>query len=176
MLDVNCPWSLREALDMTERLRPFHLRWLEEPVWPPENCAGLAQVRAKGGIPIASGENAATLLQFQQLFDANAVDFVQPSPTKMGGISELRKVYALAAAHNVTVMPHSFYDGPGLLAALHVIAALGQRSLVEWRYFDLEARLYADAGVPRNGSIAVPQGPGLGLDPDPEVIRRYRAN
>lgn len=176
MLDVNCPWSLREALDMTERLRPFHLRWLEEPVWPPENCAGLAQVRAKGGIPIASGENAATLLQFQQLFDANAVDFVQPSPTKMGGISELRKVYALAAVHNVTVMPHSFYDGPGLLAALHVIAALGQRSLVEWRYFDLEARLYADAGVPRNGSIAVPQGPGLGLDPDPEVIRRYRAN
>jgi L-alanine-DL-glutamate epimerase-like enolase superfamily enzyme len=176
MLDVNCPWSLREALDMTEQLRPFHLRWLEEPVWPPENCAGLAQVRAKGGIPIASGENAATLLQFQQLFDANAVDFVQPSPTKMGGISELRKVYALAAVHNVTVMPHSFYDGPGLLAALHVIAALGQRSLVEWRYFDLEARLYADAGVPKNGSIAVPQGPGLGLDPDPEVIRRYRAN
>jgi L-alanine-DL-glutamate epimerase-like enolase superfamily enzyme len=102
------------------------------------------------------------------------VDFAQPSPIKMGGISELRRVFALAAAYNVTVVPHSFYDGPGLLAALHVIAALGQGSLVEWRYFDLEARLYADAAVPRDGSIAVPSGPGLGMDPDPDVIQRYR--
>jgi L-alanine-DL-glutamate epimerase-like enolase superfamily enzyme len=174
MLDVNCPWSLREALDMAEKLRPFHLRWLEEPVWPPEDYAALAQMRARGGIPIAAGENAATLQQYRQMFEAGAVDFAQPSPIKMGGISELRKVFALAAAHNVTVVPHSFYDGPGLLAALHVNAALGQGSLVEWRYFDLEARLYGDAAVPREGSIAVPLGPGLGLDPDPEVIRRYR--
>jgi len=174
MLDVNCPWSLRQALDMAERLRPFNLRWLEEPVWPPENYAGLAEVRAKGGIPIAAGENAATLLQFQHLLDVHAVDFVQPSPTKMGGVSELRKVYALAAAHNVTVMPHTFYDGPGLLAGVHVNAALGQGSLVEWRYFDLEACLYADAVLPKEGSLAVPQGPGLGVEPDPEVIRRYR--
>ncbi len=176
MLDVNCPWSLREALDMAPRLQPFNLRWLEEPVWPPENFAGLAQVRARGGIPVASGENGASLQHYQQMFDTGAVDFVQPSPIKMGGVSELRKVYALAAANNVTVMPHSFYDGPGLLAAVHVIAALGQGSLVEWRFFDLEARLYGAAGVPKDGSIEVPQGPGLGCDPDPEVIRRYSAS
>jgi L-alanine-DL-glutamate epimerase-like enolase superfamily enzyme len=173
MLDVNCPWSLREALEMAERLQPFRLRWLEEPVWPPENYAGLAQVRLAGGIPIAAGENAATLLQYQQMFEAGAVDFVQPSPTKMGGVSELRKVFALAAAHNVTVMPHTFYDGPGLLAGVHANAALGQGSLVEWRYFDLEARLYGDALLPKDGSIAVPQGPGLGVEPDADVIRRY---
>jgi L-alanine-DL-glutamate epimerase-like enolase superfamily enzyme len=176
MLDVNCPWSLREALDMAEKLRPLRLRWLEEPVWPPENYAGLAQVRAKGGIPIAAGENAATLLQFQRMVEAGAVDFVQPSPIKMGGVSELRKVFALASAHNVTVMPHTFYDGPGLLAGVHAAAALGPGSLVEWRFFDLAARLYGDAVVPKNGSIAVPQGPGLGFDPDPEIIRRYRTD
>jgi L-alanine-DL-glutamate epimerase-like enolase superfamily enzyme len=174
MLDVNCPWSVSEALDMAAKLRPLNLRWLEEPVWPPEDYAGLAQVRAAGGIPIAAGENATTLLQFQHLFEAGAVDFVQPSPAKMGGISELQKVFALAAAHNVTVMPHTFYDGPAFLAGLHVNAALGRGSLVEWRYFDLETRLYGDAAVPEDGSVAVPQGPGLGLDPDPEVIRRYR--
>ena len=95
---------------------------------------------------------------------------------QMGGISELRKVFALAAANNVTVMPHSFYDGPGLLAALHVNAALGVGSLVEWRFFDLEARLYGNEGVPKNGSITVPMGPGLGFDPDPEVIERYRVS
>jgi len=110
------------------------------------------------------------------VFEAQAVDFAQPSPTKMGGISELRKVFALAGANNVTVMPHSFYDGPGLLAALHVNAAFGVGSLVEWRFFDLEARLYGNEGVPKNGSIAVPTAPGLGFDPDPEVIERYRVS
>jgi len=174
MLDVNCPWTLREALDMAEKLRPLNLRWLEEPVWPPEDHTALAQVRAHGGIPIAAGENAATVAQFKHLFDARAVDFVQPSPAKMGGVSELRKVFTLASACNVTVMPHSFYDGPAFLAGVHVNAALGRGSMVEWRYFDLEARLYGDRAIPRNGAITVPESPGLGFDPDPEVLRRYR--
>ena len=181
MLDVNCPWTLREALDMAEKLKPLNLRWLEEPVWPPEDHTALAHVRVHGGIPVAAGENATTVAQFKHLFDAGAVDFVQPSPAKMGGISELRKVFTLAAAYNITVMPHSFYDGPAFLAGVHVNAAFGHAtgggigSMVEWRYFDLEARLYGNEAIPRNGKIAVPQSPGLGFDPDPEVIRRYQA-
>jgi L-alanine-DL-glutamate epimerase-like enolase superfamily enzyme len=125
MLDVNCPWSVREALDMTKKLRPFNLRWLEEPVWPPENYSGLARVRQEGGIPIAAGENASTLMNFQHLLEAEAVDFIQPSPAKMGGLTELSKVFAMANAHNTTVRIHTFYDGPGLLAAVHANAALG---------------------------------------------------
>jgi L-alanine-DL-glutamate epimerase-like enolase superfamily enzyme len=174
-LDVNCPWTVREALDMAEQLRPFNLRWIEEPVWPPENYAGLATVRKQSGIPVAAGENASTLMDFQHLLEAGSVDFVQPSPAKMGGITELQKVYALANAHNVTVMVHTFYDGPGLLAGVHASAALGgPKSLIEWRYFDLEAQLYGDAIIPRNGRIEVPQGPGLGIEPDEDVIRDYR--
>ena len=175
MLDVNCPWSTREALDMTNRLRPFNLRWLEEPVWPPENYAGLAQVRRDGGIPLAAGENASTMMDFQHLLEARAVDFIQPSPAKMGGFTELIKVFAIAAANNTTVMVHSFYDGPGLLASVHASAALGgSEAMVEWRYFDLEAQLYGDAIVPKNGAIAVPQGAGLGLEPSADVVREYR--
>jgi L-alanine-DL-glutamate epimerase-like enolase superfamily enzyme len=174
-LDVNCPWTVREALDMAEKLRPFNLRWLEEPVWPPENYAGLATVRKQGRIPVAAGENASTLMDFQHLLEAGAVDFIQPSPAKMGGITELQKVYALANAHNVTVMVHTFYDGPGLLASVHASAALGgAKSIVEWRYFDLEAQLYGDAIIPKEGRIQVPQGPGLGIEPNPDVIRDYR--
>ena len=176
MLDVNCPWSVQEALEMADKLRPFDLRWLEEPVWPPEDYRALAQVRAKGGIAVAAGENATTLTQFEQLLEASSVDYLQPSPAKMGGVSELCKVFALAALHNVAVAPHSFYDGPAFLGGLHVNAAMGRNSLVEWRFFDLESRLYGDAAVPKGGSIAVPQNPGLGFDPDAEVIRRYRAN
>jgi L-alanine-DL-glutamate epimerase-like enolase superfamily enzyme len=104
---------------------------------------------------------------------SDAVDYVQPSPIKMGGISELRKVFQLDPGGKVTVMPHTFYDGPGLLAGVHAIAALSKHPMVEWRYFDLEQRLYGDAGTPQAGSIAVPQGPGLGMDPDLDVIQRY---
>jgi L-alanine-DL-glutamate epimerase-like enolase superfamily enzyme len=175
MLDVNCPWSVREALDMTSKLRPFNLRWLEEPVWPPENYSGLARVRQAGGIPIAAGENASTLMDFQHLLEAKAVDFVQPSPAKMGGITELRKIFTMASANNTTVKVHCFYDGPGLLAAVHASAALGGREAwVEWRYFDLEAQLYGDAIIPKKGAMAVPQSPGLGLEPSADVIRKYR--
>ena len=173
-LDVNCPWTLLEARMRTEELRELRLKWLEEPLWPPENYDGLAQLRRACGIPIAAGENSSTLMDFERLLAAEAVDFVQPSVAKMGGITELVKIFPIAAVRNVTVMPHCFYDGPGLLAAIHVTAALGTAdAMIEWRYFDLEAQLYGDLLTPVDGRISVPQRPGLGLDPDPNVIREY---
>ena len=174
MLDVNCAWTLREARAMARELEEFGLTWLEEPLWPPENYAGLAELRRTCQIPIAAGENVSTLMDFERLLAVGAVDFVQPSPAKMGGVSEFCKVFPLAAIHNVTVMPHTFYDGPGLLAAIHATAARGTAdAMIEWRYFDLEAHLYGSALAPEHGRVAVPQGPGLGLEPDRDVIREY---
>jgi L-alanine-DL-glutamate epimerase-like enolase superfamily enzyme len=174
-LDVNCPWTLSEARQIAEELKAIDLKWLEEPLWPPENFDGLAELRRTSGIPIAAGENVYTLMDFERLLAAKAVDFVQPSPGKMGGISELRKIFPLAAVHNIPVMPHSFYDGPGLLAAIHGTAALGTAdSMVEWRWFDLEATIYGEALRLKGGRISVPRGPGLGIDPDPDVIGAYR--
>jgi L-alanine-DL-glutamate epimerase-like enolase superfamily enzyme len=130
-------------------------------------------MRRECGIPIAAGENAATLHQFGDLLRAGAVDILQPSPAKSGGISTLRQVFALAAFHNARVVPHTFYDGPGLLAALHCSAVFQREPLVEWRYFDLEAPLYGERCRPVNGNITVPDGPGLGADPDPGVLKDY---
>ena len=170
-LDVNCPWTLTEARGKAEQLKEIRLKWLEEPIWPPENYDALAELRKVCGIPIAAGENSSTLMDFERLLRVEAVDFVQPSVAKMGGITELLKVFPIAAVRNVTLMPHCFYDGPGLLAAIHVIAALGSAdAMVEWRYFDLEAQLYGLVS-PKNGKIKVPEGPGLGFDPDPKIIR-----
>lgn len=175
MVDVNCAWTVNQARALAPELREFGLKWLEEPVWPPENYDGLAELRRTEGIPLASGENVGTLMEFDRLLRAGAVDFVQPSPVKMGGVTELCKVFPIAAVHNVDVMPHSFYDGPGLLAAIQVIAALGtDDAMIEWRYFDLEAQIYGSALGPERGRVKVPRGPGLGLDPDPDVIRTYR--
>ncbi len=174
MVDVNCAWTLTEARGRAEELKEFRLKWLEEPLWPPENYDGLGQLRKTCGIAIAAGENVSTLMDFERLMAAGAVDFVQPSPAKMGGISELCKVFPIAAVRNVTVMTHTFYDGPGLLAAIHVMAALGTAdAFIEWRCFDLEAQLYGEALTPARGRISVPQSPGLGIEPDPEVIRAY---
>jgi L-alanine-DL-glutamate epimerase-like enolase superfamily enzyme len=174
-LDVNCAWTLNQARAIADDLKAVDLKWLEEPLWPPENFGGLAELRRTTGIPIAAGENVYTLMDFERLLAAKAVDFVQPSPAKMGGISELRKIFPLASVYNIPVMPHSFYDGPGLLAAIHVAAALGPPdSMIEWRCFDLEGTIYGGALSPKAGRISVPQGPGLGIDPDPDVIRAYR--
>jgi L-alanine-DL-glutamate epimerase-like enolase superfamily enzyme len=173
MLDTNCPWTRQEAVQMAQSLRSLDLYWLEEPCWPPEDFAALADVRAAGRIPIAAGENIASATGFLQMFQAGAVDFAQPSPAKLGGISETRKVFALAEAYSVRLAPHTPYFGPGLLAGLQLNAAHTNDMLVEWFYMDLEATLYGEAILPRNGRIAIPRGPGLGYDPDPAVIAEY---
>jgi D-galactarolactone cycloisomerase len=175
MVDTNCPWTPLQAIEVARQLEDCELYWLEEPVWPPENYDGLADVRSNGGVPIAAGENCPGVLDFKRMFAAEAVDVAQPSVTKVGGITEMRKVISLADTYNVEVHPHSPYFGPGLLATLHLVASTPGDMLVEHMYFDLHANLYGSAVTPFNGSIAVPQGPGLGFDPDEKVIEKYRA-
>jgi D-galactarolactone cycloisomerase len=175
MVDTNCPWSLAEAVEMARRLAPYDLFWLEEPIWPPEDFSALARLRRSAPMPLAAGENAASTLQFAQMFRAGAVDVAQPSVTKIGGITELRKVATLAEAANLRLVPHSPYFGPGLLATLHVAAAAAQEMLIERLYVDLEAPLFGDLVTATDGLMAVPEGPGLGCDPDPAVIARHRA-
>jgi D-galactarolactone cycloisomerase len=174
MLDTNCPWTVAQALTMARRLAPLGLHWLEEPVWPPENLAGLAEVRARGGIPTAAGENYGTAWEFRRAFEAGALTYAQPSVTKIGGVSELRRVATLADAFGVEVVPHSAYFGPGLLASIHCIAAMPRETLVERFYCDFDVNPLGDAIHPRQGRIAVPTGPGLGVDPDPQLLARLR--
>lgn len=174
MLDVNCEWSVADAMAVGKRLAPLGLEWFEEPVFPPEDGAGLRAVGEACGVPIAAGENCCFATQFAALFDARAVQVAQPSVTKVGGITEFRRVASLAAERRVRLAPHSPYFGPGALATLHLIATLAEEARFEYFYLWADASLYGDALAPRNGELRVPQGPGLGSDPDPEVIRRYR--
>ena len=173
IVDPQHAWPFPVASANTRAFAELNLKWLEEPLSPPEDYEGLARLRSAGRVPLAAGENVPTLRDFGRLMDTGAVDFIQPSPARIG-VAEASRVFPLAAAHDVTVMPHSFYQGPGLLAAIHLTAALGTPgSMIEWRYTDLVTHIYGDAVRPRNGRIQVPQGPGLGVDPDPEVIQAF---
>ncbi|MDH4324414.1 MAG: mandelate racemase/muconate lactonizing enzyme family protein, partial [Betaproteobacteria bacterium] len=176
LLDVNCEWSVQDAIAVGKRLAPLGLGWFEEPVFPPEDGAGLRAVGEACGMPIAAGENCCFTSQFAALFDARAVQIAQPSVTKVGGITEFRRVAALAAERKVRLAPHSPYFGPGALATLHLIAALAPAERFEYFYLSADAALYGEALAPRQGELAVPQAPGLGADPDADVIRRYRAD
>lgn len=172
MLDVNCAWTPPVARGKAAAMAGEGLLWLEEPVWPPEDTAGLASLR-RYGIPLSAGENTAGLFGFRALIEAGAIDVAQPSVTKVGGVGEMKRVIALAQAHGVEVVPHSPYFGPGFVATLHLAAALIERPMIEVLWLDMEANPFDPWVRAEGGKVAVPSAPGLGCDPDPAVLARY---
>ncbi len=173
MVDTNCPWTPEQARLMAVQLREFDLHWLEEPIFPPEDFVSLARLGRESGISIAAGENACTAFEFRQMFEAGAVQYAQPSVTKVGGITEMRKIAALAEAAGVALMPHSPYFGPGFLATVQFAAAQPVACLLERFFCDLEASLYGNLIDTVSGEFIVPEGPGLGCEPDPDVLKEY---
>jgi L-alanine-DL-glutamate epimerase-like enolase superfamily enzyme len=176
MLDTNCPWSVEEALRYDRELADLNLFWLEEPIWPPENYTGLAAVRRTGRHRIAAGENAGSMHDFKAMIDAGAIDIAQPDVAKTGGVTELMKIAALCEAHGVEFVPHCALFGPGQIATIHITAAHRRVPLFERLFCDFEAELYGEHGVPKDGILTVPKDPGLGREPDPAVIERYRVS
>lgn len=173
-LDVNCAWSVPDAIETSKRLADLGVRWLEEPTWPPENFSALAEVNRRGSVPVAAGENISTATQFATMFDQGSVAFAQPSVAKVG-IGAMREVAALAAAHGVVLAPHSPYFGPGLIATMHIIAAAGGDLAVERYYCDLEPGPLGDIIDAVDGRMRLPDAPGLGIEVDEALLERYRA-
>jgi L-alanine-DL-glutamate epimerase-like enolase superfamily enzyme len=174
MVDCSCPWTVDEAIAAARELADQDLAWLEEPVYPPDDHSGLARLRAVAPMPVAAGENISNLMEFKRLFEVGAVGIAQPSITKIGGITEMRKIFALGEAHGVVVVPHSPYFGPGLMASIHVCAASAREIPVENYYCDFVETPFGDQIVPKSGMFDVPQTPGLGKDPDEKVIAKMR--
>ncbi|MBR0752226.1 mandelate racemase/muconate lactonizing enzyme family protein [Bradyrhizobium jicamae] len=174
MVDMNCPLDGPAAIRFAHDCKAAAPMFLEEPIWPPEDFATLAEVRRKGGLDIAAGENACTVHQFRQMMNAGAVSHAQPSVTKVGGVTEFQRVAQLADQLGVNIIPHSPYFGPGFLATLHLMAVRDE-GMIEAFFMKRPACLWAGrADADANGDIAVPQGPGLGYEPDREVMERYR--
>jgi L-rhamnonate dehydratase len=106
MIDVNCQWDVPYTIEMLERLRPLKLAFIEEPT-SPDDILGYADIcRASGTTRIASGEHEYTRHGFRMLLHHKAVDILQPDLTWSGGLTEIRRVVAMAAAENLPVVPH----------------------------------------------------------------------
>jgi D-galactarolactone cycloisomerase len=175
MVDVNAPWTLQEALSAVGPLRELDLKWIEEPVWPPEDFEAARKVSASG-VPVAIGENVLTPTDFARLIESRAVDYVQPSVAKIGGISVARDIFIAANKANVAVAPHSAYFGPGLIATAHLSAALSRPPMIERLYCDLTESPFGDWYEPANGYLALPQGPGLGIEPDQDILDKLKVD
>ncbi|MEX5503339.1 mandelate racemase/muconate lactonizing enzyme family protein [Pseudomonas putida] len=171
--DVNCSWSVADTREWLPALAELQLAWLEEPIFPPEDFATLASLRGHG-VPLSAGENWCTAVQFEQALLAGAVDSIQPSVTKVGGISECLRIAALAERHDAVVLPHCPYFGPGLVATLHLAAVQPRVPQVEYLFVEPAGWLYPVEQLRQGNQLQIPQGPGLGLDIDLAVAERFR--
>lgn len=171
-VDVNCAWSVDFVEANRKELDALQLTWLEEPIYPPEDFAALAGLRGRG-VNIAAGENWCTSFQVEAALKTGAVDYLQPSMTKVGGISEYLKIVDIAERNGTTLMPHSPYFGPGFYASLQVAAARPAITALEYNFVRPDAWLADVEGIRDGELITVSDRPGIGFEPDPGVIKKY---
>ena len=169
MIDANNRWNAHDAIRfgrMVERYEPF---WFEEPV-EADDFEGCAELKRTLDIPIAAGENEFTRWGARDLVQAQAVDILQCDTVLAGGITEMRKIAALASAWHIPMSPHG---NPHM--AVHLLASLPNAIIME-TYPAVESRF--NPALPlfpvKNGCIEVPRKPGLGIDPDPGLVSKYR--
>ncbi len=173
-VDVNCAWTPDQAQAQLTTLKAINAAWLEEPVFPPEDIR--AQAALNRQFPLGAGENACTRHEFARIIEADAVTYLQPSVTKVGGVTEFVAVAHLAQQHGKAVMPHSPYFGVGYFTTLQLMAGLHGEPLFEHLYVQLDADLaLGGTPLPVNGKVAIPQRPGHGFEPDTALLERYRA-
>lgn len=172
-VDVNCNWSLDFTRQVIPELIELDTRWLEEPIFPPEDFRTLSELRSTG-IRIATGENACTAFQFEEMCRVGGTDFLQPSITKVGGVTEFLKILERNRSDwKLPLMPHSPYFGPGYLASLQMAAIEPRFEQFEFLYIEPESWLYQDMPLPENGLVSIPSGPGLGMELDPDILAKY---
>jgi L-alanine-DL-glutamate epimerase-like enolase superfamily enzyme len=174
MVDAHGTYTVAEAKRFAALVEDCDLAWFEEPV-SADDRMGLAEFRASTMIPVAVGESECTRFDFAALVSVRAADILQPDPAFCGGITEAMRIAALASSFNLRLAPHLWAGAPCFFAGLHVLAAAPAGYIVE---FSLGANpmIHNLSRAPVevvDGMIAVPDGPGLGLEMDTEMITRY---
>jgi D-galactarolactone cycloisomerase len=174
MTDANQGYSVDVALKASDAFAECGAFWLEEPLFV-EDIEGHAILREKGKTPIAVGENLHTRYAFENFIVRQAVDFIQPDVARAGGISEIKKITALAAKHKVPVSFHTWGDGVALAASVHLSAALRDCIVMEldYTYNPLREELLREPFKVQAGYLIPPEKPGLGIELSQDALRKF---
>ncbi len=175
MIEMHGRFNPATAIELTRELARFAPSWVEEPV-PPENIAALrktSEAIAALGVPVATGERMHTMYEFRELFEMQAADIIQPDITHFGGILNTKKLAAWAEAYYMLIAPHNVGGPVSTAAALHLAACTTNFKIQEhFNDFGADYVLEAAPGLPRvvDGYFSLPQGPGLGVTLNEDVI------
>lgn len=172
-------WDLGTAVAVCRELARYGVEWVEEPL-DKHDYEGLARLREKVDVRIAGGEMNADLHEMRELITRGCLDVIQPDVTLGTGILNGKKVAGMAEAFGLDVCPHTWTNGIGLIANLHLMGACPNATWCEypieppgWTPEARDMMLAEPVRVDRDGTVRIPQGPGLGLELDEEVIARY---
>lgn len=174
-IDVNNAWTPSVALRFMDAIGDRDIAWLEEPV-ATEDLAGSAEVARALATPVSGYETETGLPGFRELIARRAVDIVQPDVIWTGGITETRKVAALAQAYHLPVIPHVFSSAVASIANMHLIASLPNGGLLEvdQNPNPLRSELFEETlQVDGDGKIRLPDRPGLGVTLNEDTLRKY---
>jgi L-alanine-DL-glutamate epimerase-like enolase superfamily enzyme len=175
MADAYMGWTLDYARRIIPRLEPYNLRWLEEAVIP-DDIHGYAELKRIGRIPIAGGEHEFTIYGFRELITNKCVDYIQFDTNRVGGITQARKISALAEAHGIPVIPHA-----GQMHNYHIVMASFNSPMAEFfPQVDVEVGnelfwyIFNGEPIPKDGYIDLSETtPGLGLTVNEEGLQRF---
>lgn len=172
LLEAHAKFNVMNAIQLGRRMEQYKPLFYEEPV-SPENIGELLEVRRSVNLPIATGETLYTKFPFARIVEAHAADVLQPDVANAGGITELKKIAAIAEAKHINIAPHNICSPVGAQAELHLSA-----SILNFEIMEYHAEFYSDHyftifdGFPRqkDGHVTLTDAPGLGLEINDDEI------
>ena len=173
MVDANCAYRYYEAIDIARKMEPYDIFWFEEPV-NPDDYRGHKLITEATTIPIATGENEYTRYGFRDLIESRSAAILQPDALVMGGITEFMKVAAMAQSHDLPLASHGTQD-----VHIHLMTAIPNGLILEYYSTStdpLRSEMLVDNLQVEGGYVRPPDKPGLGIEPNEEVLGRYRVD
>jgi L-lyxonate dehydratase len=174
MADAYMGWDVAYAVNMIRRLEELNLRWVEEPLVP-DDIDGYVRLRSAVSTPISAGEHEFSRWGYKELLTRGAVDIVQPDVNRMGGITEARKVWALASAFNVPVIPHSQQAHNAHLIIAHMNSPLIEvfPTGVHRTGYTLFTELFDGEPEASGGWVELSEAPGLGISLNEDALAEH---
>ena len=173
-VDLNAAFDLRHASDFLRDVRRYEPKWIEEPLWPPDDYDDLRTLVQGSDVPVAAGENEYSLFGFRKMIEAGAA-VIQPDVTKVGGLGRFRQVVKLGRSSGVVVAPHlrPHRSALGLAFTLQAASAHPEIATVEYSLAPYPDDLFAGLPTVSKGEASLPPGPGSGIRVRQESLDRY---